>query len=442
MDNKIYSILNFGCQMNESDAEHFAGQLSELGYNYSEDYHKADIVVVNTCCVRESAEKKILGKIGEFKQTKIDKPNQILCLAGCMAQKSGESIIKKYPQIDLVVGTSQVNNFKPIILNYLADSVKRIYDDLKINEDEFEGQSIRKSAFAAWIPIMYGCNNYCTFCIVPHVRGRERSRSKESIIAEIERGVAEGYAEFTLLGQNVNSYGNDLGNKKAFAELLAACNEIKGVKRIRYMTSHPRDMNDDVIRVAAEGENICEQFHVPVQSGSNKVLKAMNRGYTKEKFLELIASIRKHAPNAAITTDIIVGFPGETEEEFNETLELVKNVEFDAAYTFIYSKRSGTPAANFGDQIPLAIKKERLNKLMEIQNVNSLKKNKALEGTVLEVLAEGPSRNNPLIWNGRTSSNKLVLWPINDREYKPGDLVKVKINVAQTWLLKGQAEDE
>ena len=185
MDNKIYSILNFGCQMNESDAEHFAGQLSELGYNYSEDYHKADIVVVNTCCVRESAEKKILGKIGEFKQTKIDKPNQILCLAGCMAQKSGESIIKKYPQIDLVVGTSQVNNFKPIIINYLADSVKRIYDDLKINEDEFEGQSIRKSAFAAWIPIMYGCNNYCTFCIVPHVRGRERSRSKESIIAEI-----------------------------------------------------------------------------------------------------------------------------------------------------------------------------------------------------------------------------------------------------------------
>ncbi|HIU64700.1 MAG TPA: tRNA (N6-isopentenyl adenosine(37)-C2)-methylthiotransferase MiaB [Candidatus Avacidaminococcus intestinavium] len=442
MKNRQYSILNYGCQMNESDAEHFAGQLAELGYSYSEDYHNADIVVVNTCCVRESAEKKILGKIGEFKGIKIENTKQILCLAGCMAQKGGEALLKKYPQIDLLIGTAQVNNFKPIILNYLAEHGQRVHADMKINEQEFEGQAVRESTYAAWIPIMYGCNNFCTYCIVPHVRGRERSRSKENIIAEIEKAVAAGYLEFTLLGQNVNSYGKDLGNSNAFAELLKACSEIKGVKRLRYMTSHPRDMNEEVIKIAAQQKSICKHFHVPVQAGSNKILKAMNRGYTKEKFLSLIAMIRKYAPDAAITTDIIVGFPGESDADFNETLELVKNIEFDAAYTFIYSKRSGTPAANFEEQIPLAVKKARLNQLMEIQNINSLKKNKELEGTVQEVIVEGPSKNNSSIWSGRTGSNKLVLWPMEDKEYKIGDLVKIKITAAQTWLLKGIAENE
>ena len=440
MSDKKYTILNYGCQMNESDSEHFAGQLKDLGYNYTNDYHEADIVVVNTCCVRESAEKKILGKIGELKTVKANHPGLIICVAGCMAQKGGEKLVKKYPQIDLLIGTAQVNNFKAILVDFLADKGQKIYDDVSINEAEFEGQCVRKSGFAAWIPIMYGCNNFCTYCIVPYVRGRERSRSKESIIAEIEQAVAEGFKEFTLLGQNVNSYGKDKGEKNSFAQLLQDCSAIKGVERIRYMTSHPRDMNEEIVKVVAASTNICENFHIPAQSGSNHILKAMNRGYTREKYLSLVSAIRKHCPDASITTDIIVGFPGESEQEFQDTLDLMREVEFDAAYTFIYSKRSGTPAAAYEEQIPLNVKKERLNQLMELQNQNSLAKNKLLVGKSLEVLVEGPSQSNTEVWSGRTRTNKLVLWPTEGRNYTVGQLLTVKITAAQTWLLKGNAE--
>lgn len=440
MSEKKYTILNYGCQMNESDSEHFAGQLKGLGYNYTNDYHEADIVVVNTCCVRESAEKKILGKIGELKTVKANNPGQIICVAGCMAQKGGEKLVKKYPQIDLLIGTAQVNNFKAILLDYLADKGQKIYDDVSISEAEFEGQCVRKNSFAAWIPIMYGCNNFCTYCIVPYVRGRERSRSKESIIAEIEKAVADGFKEFTLLGQNVNSYGKDKGEGNSFAQLLKDCSAIKGVERIRYMTSHPRDMNEEIVKVVATSTNICENFHIPAQSGSNHILKAMNRGYTREKYLSLVSAIRKHCPDASITTDIIVGFPGESEQDFQDTLDLMREVEFDAAYTFIYSKRSGTPAAAYEEQIPLSVKKERLNQLMEVQNQNSLAKNKLLVGKSLEVLAEGPSQSNAEVWSGRTRTNKLVLWPTEGRNYTVGQLLTVKITSAQTWLLKGNAE--
>lgn len=435
---KTYYIFNYGCQMNASDTEHYAGQLEELGYMPAEDFHAADVIIVNTCCVRESAEKKIAGKIGELKNVKTKNPEVVICVAGCMAQKDGEKLLKKHPQVDLLLGTAYVNDFKNILTDYLADRKGALYTDLTIHQSEFEGKMVRQSPFSAWIPIMYGCNNFCTYCIVPYVRGRERSRAIENIVAEIEQAVKEGYKEFTLLGQNVNSYGKDFGEKDAFAKLLRRVNEIKGVERVRYMTSHPRDMNEEVIKAVSECEHVCENFHVPFQAGSDEILRKMNRGYTREKYLELIKMIRSYVPDAAITTDIIVGFPGETEQDFEDTLALVQEVGFDAAFTFIYSKRSGTPAAKMEGQVPLDVKKDRLNRLMEVQNLSSLHRNEEMLGKVVEVLAEGPSRN-PAVWTGRTRTNKIVLWPIEGKVYQPGDKVMVKVDTAQTWLVKGKA---
>lgn len=435
---KTYYIFNYGCQMNASDTEHYAGQLEELGYIPAEDFRAADVIIVNTCCVRESAEKKIAGKIGELKNVKTKNPEVVICVAGCMAQKDGEKLLKKHPQVDLLIGTAYVNDFKNILTDYLADRKGALYTDLTIHQSEFEGKMVRQSPFSAWIPIMYGCNNFCTYCIVPYVRGRERSRAIENIVAEIEQAVKEGYKEFTLLGQNVNSYGKDFGEKDAFAKLLRRVNEIKGVERVRYMTSHPRDMNEEVIKAVSECEHVCENFHVPFQAGSDEILRKMNRGYTREKYLELIKMIRSYVPDAAITTDIIVGFPGETEQDFEDTLALVQEIGFDAAFTFIYSKRSGTPAAKMEGQVPLDVKKDRLNRLMEVQNLSSLHRNEEMLGKVVEVLAEGPSRN-PAVWTGRTRTNKIVLWPIEGKVYQPGDKVMVKVDTAQTWLVKGKA---
>lgn len=435
---KTYYIFNYGCQMNASDTEHYAGQLEELGYMPAEDFHAADVIIVNTCCVRESAEKKIAGKIGELKNVKTKNPEVVICVAGCMAQKDGEKLLKKHPQVDLLLGTAYVNDFKNILTDYLADRKGALYTDLTIHQSEFEGKMVRQSPFSAWIPIMYGCNNFCTYCIVPYVRGRERSRAIENIVTEIEQAVKEGYKEFTLLGQNVNSYGKDFGEKDAFAKLLRRVNEIEGVERVRYMTSHPRDMNEEVIKAVAECEHVCENFHVPFQAGSDEILRKMNRGYTREKYLELIKMIRSYVPDAAITTDIIVGFPGETEQDFEDTLALVQEVGFDAAFTFIYSKRSGTPAAKMEGQVPLDVKKDRLNRLMEVQNLSSLHRNGEMLGKVVEVLAEGPSRN-PAVWTGRTRTNKIVLWPVEGKVYQPGDKVMVKVDTAQTWLVKGKA---
>ncbi len=435
---KTYYIFNYGCQMNASDTEHYAGQLEELGYISADDFHAADVIIVNTCCVRESAEKKIAGKIGELKNVKTKNPEVVICVAGCMAQKDGEKLLKKHPQVDLLLGTAYVNDFKNILTDYLADRKGALYTDLTIHQSEFEGKMVRQSPFSAWIPIMYGCNNFCTYCIVPYVRGRERSRAIENIVAEIEQAVKEGYKEFTLLGQNVNSYGKDFGEKDAFAKLLRRVNEIEGVERVCYMTSHPRDMNEEVIKAVAECEHVCENFHVPFQAGSDEILRKMNRGYTREKYLELIKMIRSYVPDAAITTDIIVGFPGETEQDFEDTLALVQEVGFDAAFTFIYSKRSGTPAAKMEGQVPLDVKKDRLNRLMEVQNLSSLHRNEEMLGKVVEVLAEGPSRN-PAVWTGRTRTNKIVLWPVEGKMYQPGDKVMVKVDTAQTWLVKGKA---
>lgn len=438
---KTYAIINYGCQMNESDSEHYAGQLLDLGYEASADYEHADVVVINTCCVRENAEKKILGKIGEMKRLKRENPDMVLCVAGCMAQEWGKDLQKKYPQVDLVLGTAHVNNFSSILQNHLAGHgrAESVYDDLAIMPQEFEGSFVRKSSFAAWVPIMYGCNNFCTYCIVPYVRGRERSRSAEAICHEIEKAVALGYKEFTLLGQNVNSYGKDRGEAEGFSKLLELVDAIPGVERIRYMTSHPRDMSEAVVRTIAESQHICKNFHIPVQSGSSRIMKAMNRGYDRERYLKLVETIRRCVPDAVITTDLIVGFPGETEKDFEETLDLLRTVEYDDAFTFIYSPRKGTPAAGFGAQVPDAVKHERLDRLMALQNEICLKRNKRLVGRTLAVMVEGPSKSNPAMLSGRTDGNDLVLWP-KIRDHAPGDLVNVKMERAQTWLIRGKEE--
>ena len=438
---KTYAIINYGCQMNESDSEHYAGQLLDLGYEASADYEHADVVVINTCCVRENAEKKILGKIGEMKRLKRENPDMVLCVAGCMAQEWGKDLQKKYPQVDLVLGTAHVNNFSSILQNHLAGHgrAESVYDDLTIMPQEFEGSFVRKSSFATWVPIMYGCNNFCTYCIVPYVRGRERSRSAEAICHEIEKAVALGYKEFTLLGQNVNSYGKDRGEEEGFSKLLELVDAIPGVERIRYMTSHPRDMSEAVVRTIAESQHICKNFHIPVQSGSSRIMKAMNRGYDRERYLKLVETIRRCVPDAVITTDLIVGFPGETEKDFEETLDLLRTVEYDDAFTFIYSPRKGTPAAGFGAQVPDAVKHERLDRLMALQNEICLKRNKRLVGRTLAVMVEGPSKSNPAMLSGRTDGNDLVLWP-KIRDHAPGDLVNVKMERAQTWLIRGKEE--
>ena len=438
---KTYAIINYGCQMNESDSEHYAGQLLDLGYEASADYEHADVVVINTCCVRENAEKKILGKIGEMKRLKRENPDMVLCVAGCMAQEWGKDLQKKYPQVDLVLGTAHVNNFSSILQNHLAGHgrAESVYDDLAIMPQEFEGSFVRKSSFAAWVPIMYGCNNFCTYCIVPYVRGRERSRSAEAICHEIEKAVALGYKEFTLLGQNVNSYGKDRGEEEGFSKLLELVDAIPGVERIRYMTSHPRDMSEAVVRTIAESQHICKNFHIPVQSGSSRIMKAMNRGYDRERYLKLVETIRRCVPDAVITTDLIVGFPGETEKDFEETLDLLRTVEYDDAFTFIYSPRKGTPAAGFGAQVPDAVKHERLDRLMALQNEICLKRNKRLVGRTLAVMVEGPSKSNPAMLSGRTDGNDLVLWP-KIRDHAPGDLVNVKMERAQKWLIRGKEE--
>ncbi len=433
---KKVKMLTYGCQMNFSDAERMTGELARIGYEETEDMNEADLIMINTCAVRETAEDKVYGKIGEIKGLKRQNPNLILGITGCMAQKEGEKLIKRAPHIDFVLGTNKIQQVVATVQALENEEARHIVDT-SINEAEMpEDMAInRKTALSAWIPIMYGCNNFCTYCIVPYVRGRERSRLPEDIIAEIKEVVAQGFKEVTLLGQNVNSYGKD--HKKAtFAELLAMVDDIEGIERVRYMTSHPKDLSDEVIEVIKNSKHICTHFHLPVQYGSDNMLKRMNRVYTVAKYKETVRKIREAIPDCSLTTDLIVGFPGETEEEFQQLMEFIAEIRYDAAYTFIYSKRSGTPAAEMPDQIDDECKHQRLNRLMELQNKISLEINQSLEGKIMEVMVEGPSQNNEAVWSGRTSSNKLVLW--NHGEEKIGDLINVRITQPQTWVLKGE----
>lgn len=440
LDKKYFTIVTYGCQMNQHDSERLAGQLKSIGYEYTESLQEANFVLVNTCCVRESAEKKIYGKIGELKTLKASKPNLIIGITGCMAQKDREKLFQKAPHIDLVLGTHNVHKLVEIVQEFeeTKNHVLAVWDQAERLAPDVP--TIRKGTISAWVPIMYGCNNFCTYCIVPYVRGRERSRPIEDIVKEVHQLGLEGFKEITLLGQNVNSYGKDTEEYGDFADLLHEVDQVETIERIRYMTSHPRDMNDKAIEVIKNSQKICEYFHLPVQSGSNAVLKAMNRGYTTEYYRELIKKVRTAIPHASLTTDIIVGFPGETDELFQETLEFIKEIRFDSAYTFLYSKRSGTPAATMPNQVPAEVKQSRLQQLMDAQNEISLEINKQLVGKTVTVMVEGPSKNDERRLMGRTATNKIVLWDKRGTE-KIGELVQVTIQVAQTWILKGQLAD-
>lgn len=434
---QTYFVYTYGCQANAADSEQLAAQLQQAGYTAAAQPDTADLIIVNTCCVRESAERKIYGKIGELKKWKTADPDRIIGVAGCLAQKDKEKLFVRAPHLDFVMGTFTVGR---LLENINQVKLKREHV-LSVWEQVEETKRLRPALsgkMTAWVPIMYGCNNFCTYCIVPYVRGRERSRSVPEIMAEIAGLARQGVKEITLLGQNVNSYGKDGGVDADFADLLRAADGINGIERIRYMTSHPRDLNQRVIDAVKNGRAICEHFHLPVQSGSDPILKAMNRGYSIADYRKLARAIRQAVPECSLTTDLIVGFPGETEALFAETLAFVREIEFDAAYTFLYSPRSGTPAAAMPEQIPAVVKKERLQALMDVQNEISLAINQRLTGKIVEVLAEGPSKNDPGAFVGRTRTNKIVIWQANGRE-KAGALVPVRIEKAQTWVLKGKA---
>lgn len=428
----------YGCQMNIADAERMEGVLGTLGYERIGEMQDADLILLNTCCVRETAEDKVYGKIGEIKHIKQKNPQLIFGITGCMAQKEGEALIKRAPHIDFVLGTGRVAELGNVVKQLEDEQVHHFVDTTM--DDAVEAASRmpveREGTLSAWVPIMYGCNNFCTYCIVPYVRGRERSRRPEEILAEVRDAAAKGFKEVTLLGQNVNSYGNDREDGMSFAELLTEVDKVEGIERVRYMTSHPKDLSDAVIEAVKNGKHICEHFHLPVQYGTDHLLHRMNRKYTVVQYKALVERIREAVPNASITTDLIVGFPGETDEDFQGMLDFLREVRYDAAYTFIYSRRSGTPAADMPDQIPEELKKERLHKLMDVQNEISLSINEKLVGSEAEVLVEGPSRTDESVWTGRTRTSKIVLWPYTGKE-QPGELRRVSITQAQTWLLKG-----
>jgi len=434
---KKFQLNTYGCQMNENDSERLSGMLNQMGYVETEDIEESDLIIYNTCCVRENAELKVYGHLGALKKLKREKPDMIIAVCGCMMQQKEvvDHIRDKYSHVDLIFGTHNLYKFPELLYSSLSSgqSIVDIWDsDGSIAEDV---PIERKDRVKAWVTIMYGCNNFCSYCIVPYVRGRERSRQPERILEEISELGREGYREITLLGQNVNSYGKDLDTGVSFSDLLRRVNEIDGIERIRFMTSHPKDLSDDLIAAVRDCDKVCEHFHLPVQSGSSRILKEMNRKYTKEQYLELVDKIKSSINGVSLTTDIIVGYPGETEEDFEDTLDVVKRVRYDMAYTFLYSKRTGTPAANKEEQVPEEVKKERFERLLEIQNKISKENNEKLLNAEVEVLVEGVSKTNKDVLSGRTRTNKIVNFKGNEELI--GKLVKVKINKVQTWSLEG-----
>lgn len=432
---KQYYIFTYGCQMNESDSERLAHQLELAGYTSTDNFEEADLIILNTCCVRETAEHKIYGRIGELKHLKAKNKNLIIAITGCMAQKNQADMFKRAPHIDIVLGTHNLRH-----INEMVEEVQRTHKhQINIEMDNsvlHELEAKPTGTFSAWVPIMNGCNKFCTYCIVPHVRGREISRPISAIVEDVKKLGASGHKEITLLGQNVNSYGLDFKDGTHFGDLIDALDGIPGIERIRYMTSHPQDMNKEMIEALGRSSNVVTQLHLPIQSGSNRILQKMNRRYTVEHYKELIEYCREKIKGLTLTTDLIVGFPGETEEDFQATLQLLKDVRYDMAYTFIFSKRSGTPAATMEDQVPEEVKRVRLQALMDVQNEISLELNKAMEGEVYEIIVEGPSRNDENVWFGRTSGNKMILFP-KDENLAIGQTVKARVDKAQTWILYG-----
>lgn len=436
-EGKSYFLYTFGCQMNEHDSEVIAGILESTGFTAAAGPEEADLIVINTCAVRKKPEEKVGALLGTLQPLKEKKKDLCIAVGGCMTQQEeiAAYIKKRFPHVNLVFGTHSLPRF-PQLLERAMLSRKTVVDIEEYADSREDLPISRRDKFKAWLPVIYGCNNFCSYCIVPYVRGRERSRPMKEILAEARSLAREGYLELTLLGQNVNSYGQDLPEGHDFADLLRELNKVEGLRRIRFMTSHPKDLSPGLIDVVARGEKICEHFHLPVQSGSNRILKLMNRRYTRERYLELVRSIKEKIPGAAVTSDIIVGFPGETEEDFQDTLDLVKEARFDNAFTFIYSPRPGTKAAQMEDAVPRAQKEERLQRLAEVQHGISQEINAALTGKVVEVLVEGRSKTNPEMLTGRTRTNKLVHFA--SPEDLTGRLLPVKIIEARTWNLIGE----
>lgn len=434
-------VETYGCQQNVSDSEIIMGMLSEMGYEKTLDKDEADFIIFNTCAVRENAELKVYGNLGALKHLKIKNPDVIIAVCGCMMQQKEVSkrIKSKYKHVDLVFGTHSLYSFPALLLQVLK-SKSRVIDLMDTDGHIAEDFPVkRQEGPSAWVSVMYGCNNFCSYCIVPYVRGRERSRDKEAILREVKMLSDEGYKEITLLGQNVNSYGKDLDEKTDFADLLNEVCAIDGIERVRFMTSHPKDISDKLIDTMAKNQKICKQLHLPFQAGSNRILKLMNRVYTKEEYLEKIEKIKNKIPGITLTTDIIVGFPGETKEDFEHTIDVLKKVRYDTIFSFIYSKRGGTPAAVMEDPIPMEEKKENFNRMLEVQDEISYEKNKALEGTMQLVLVEGMSKTDESFMTGRTDGGKVVNFKA-DPSVK-GRFVNVKITEAKTWSLMGEIID-
>lgn len=435
--NLKFCISTFGCQMNAHDSEKIQGMLKQIGYIETDKEAEADLILYNTCCVRENAEKKIFGKLGYLKLLKRKKPDLLIALCGCMMQQDVvlENLKKNYRHVDIIFGTYNLYKL-PELLETRFETGKPVIDIWDSHQDIVEDlPSERKYPFKSCVNIMFGCNNFCTYCIVPYVRGRERSRKKEDILNEIKVLVADGVKEIMLLGQNVNSYGKNLDEPISFAQLLREVNDIDGLERIRFMTSHPKDLSDELIVAMAECDKVCNSLHLPFQAGSTNVLTRMNRRYTKESYLELVAKVKAAMPNIALTTDIIVGFPGETEEDFAETMDVVRQVGFSSAFTFIYSKRTGTPAATMEDQVPEDVIKVRFNALVDLVHEMQAEYMHTFIGKETTVLFEEVNKQNPELLSGRTSESLLV--HVKADPSLVGEIVKVKIIDNKTHYLVG-----
>ncbi|URM89365.1 tRNA (N6-isopentenyl adenosine(37)-C2)-methylthiotransferase MiaB [Streptomyces sp. MRC013] len=431
---RTYAVRTYGCQMNVHDSERLSGLLEDAGYARApEGADEADVVVFNTCAVRENADNKLYGNLGRLAPVKARRPGMQIAVGGCLAQKDRDTIVRKAPWVDVVFGTHNIGKL-PVLLERARvreEAQVEIAESLEAFPSTLPTR--RESAYAAWVSISVGCNNTCTFCIVPALRGREKDRRPGDILAEVEALVAEGVSEITLLGQNVNAYGSDIGDREAFGKLLRACGRIEGLERVRFTSPHPRDFTDDVIAAMAETPNVMPQLHMPLQSGSDAVLRAMRRSYRQERFLGIIEKVRAAIPHAAISTDIIVGFPGETEEDFEQTLHVVREARFAQAFTFQYSKRPGTPAAEMEGQIPKEVVQARYERLVALQEEISWEENKKQVGRTLEVMvAEGEGRKDDATrrLSGRAPDNRLVHFTRPDEEVRPGDVVTVGITYA------------
>ena len=432
---RTFHITTFGCQMNEHDSEVIDGLLTERGFSSVKERKDASIVIINTCSVRDNADKRFFGTLGQLKKRKESDPSFIVCVCGCMMQQQRvvDTIKAKHPWVDVIFGTNSIHHI-PELIEKVAIEKEKVVDIIENTEEIVEGLPAKRLFdHKALVNIMFGCNNFCTYCIVPYTRGREKSREPEAIVAEVKGLVADGVKEIMLLGQNVNSYD---GNGTSFAELLKMLNDVDGLERIRFMTSNPKDLSDELIEAFAVCDKLCRNLHLPIQSGSNRVLKRMNRKYTREDYLKLIEKLRKTVPNITLSTDIIVGFPGETNEDFEETLSIVKEVEYDSAFTFIYSIRKGTPAEKFEDQIEESEKHRRFDLLVSAVNEISEKKNKAYQDRVEKVLVDGVSKNDKSTLTGRTDGFKLVNFA--GKKELIGSIVDVKITDAKTFSLFGE----